>query len=139
MIDGGKGQISAAEKSMQALGLFFPVCGMVKDERHRTRGLFFNGREITMPRNSEGFRLITRIQDEVHRFAVEYHRKLRVVVHLRSMLDDIAGIGPTRRKALLSHFKSIEAIKNADVDTLAGAPSMSRRAAEAVFAFFRQK
>jgi excinuclease ABC subunit C len=139
MIDGGKGQVNAAIKTLENMGLSLPVCGMVKDERHRTRGLMFNNEEITMPKNSEGFKLITRIQDEVHRFAVEYHRKLRVTVQLRSVLDDIAGIGPKRRKALLNHFKSIEAIREADLEMLAAAPSMSTRAAEAVFAFFRQK
>ena len=136
MIDGGKGQVSAAEKALAALQLRVPVCGMVKDEHHRTRGLYFNGREIILPRHSEGFKLVTRIQDEVHRFAVEYHRKLRADSQVRSVLDDIPGIGPTRRKALMRHFKWIGAVKEADVETLAQVPAMNRKAAETVYRYF---
>ena len=138
-VDGGKGQITAAEKALATVGLSIPVCGMVKDDRHRTRGLLFEGKEATLPRTSEGFKLITRIQDEVHRFALEYHKKLRGDSQVRSVLDDIPGIGATRRKELLKHFKNIEAIRQANVEALAQAPSMNKRAAEAVYAFFQQK
>ena len=134
-VDGGKGQISAAEKALRAVGLSVPICGMVKDDRHRTRGLLFNGSEAILPRHSEGFKLITRIQDEVHRFALEYHRKLRADSQVKSILDDIPGIGATRRKELLKHFKSIEAIRTAALDELANAPSMNRKAAQAVYEF----
>ena len=137
-VDGGKGQITAAKKALASLGMdLLPVAGMVKDERHRTRGLLFEGKEAALPRHGEGFKLITRIQDEVHRFALEYHRKLRADTQVRSVLDDIQGIGPTRRKALLRHFKSIEAIMEADMDTLTAAPSMNKASAEAVYNFFR--
>jgi excinuclease ABC subunit C len=136
-VDGGKGQITAAENALTAAELSIPVCGMVKDDRHRTRGLLFYGEEIDLPRHSEGFKLITRIQDEVHRFALEYHRKLRADSQVRSVLDDIPGIGATRRKELLRHFKSIENIRRANIDELTQAPSMNKRAAEAVCSFFR--
>jgi len=135
-VDGGKGQISAAKKALHSLGMDLPVAGMVKDDRHRTRGLLFEGREAALPRHGEGFKLITRIQDEVHRFALEYHRKLRADSQVRSVLDDIEGIGPTRRKALLRHFKSIEAIMDADLEQLTTAPSMNKASAEAVYKFF---
>jgi len=136
-VDGGKGQITSAKKALASLGMDLPVCGMVKDDRHRTRGLMYEGEEATMPRTSEGFKLITRIQDEVHRFALEYHRKLRADSQVRSVLDDIQGIGPTRRKALLKHFKSIEAITEADMEALQAAPAMNKASAEAVYNFFR--
>ncbi|MCL1846047.1 MAG: excinuclease ABC subunit UvrC [Defluviitaleaceae bacterium] len=135
-VDGGKGQISAAEKALAAQNISVPVCGMVKDERHRTRGIFFENKEITLPRHGEGFKLLTRIQDEVHRFALEYHRKLRADSQTRSVLDEIPGIGKTRRKELLKHFKSIDAIRAAKLDELCAAPSMNKKAAEAVFSFF---
>ena len=135
-VDGGKGQISAAQKALDAVGLSIPICGMVKDDRHRTRGLLYNGNEAILPRTSEGFKLIIRIQDEVHRFALEYHRKLRASSQVRSVLDDIKGIGSTRRKELLKHFKNIEAIGNASLDELSIAPSMNKKAAEAVYSFF---
>jgi len=138
-VDGGKGQITAAEKALAAVGLHLPICGMVKDDRHRTRGILFKGEEATLPRTSEGFKLLTRIQDEVHRFALEYHRKLRADSQVRSVLDDIAGIGPTRRKELLKHFKSIEAIRQATLEELTQAPSMNKKSAEAVFDFFQTK
>ena len=137
-VDGGKGQISAAEKALRAVGLSVPICGMVKDDRHRTRGLLFNGSEAILPRHSEGFKLITRIQDEVHRFALEYHRKLRADSQVKSILDDIPGIGATRRKELLKHFKSIEAIRTATIDELANAPSMNKKAAQAVYEYLKQ-
>jgi len=137
-VDGGKGQITSAKKALAAVGMDLPVCGMVKDDRHRTRGLLFEGEEAALPRTSEGFKLITRIQDEVHRFALEYHRKLRADSQVRSVLDDIPGIGPTRRKAMLRHFKSIEAIAAADMDALLAAPAMNKASAEAVYKFFRE-
>jgi excinuclease ABC subunit C len=112
---------------------------MVKDERHRTRGLIFRGNELNPPKTSEGFKFIARIQDETHRFAVEYHRKLREKTMLRSVLDDIPGIGPERRKALLKFFGSVEGIENADVETLMKVEKINKSAAEAVYSFFRQK
>jgi len=137
-VDGGKGQITSAKKALAALNMDLPVCGMVKDEKHRTRGLLFEGKDAELPKHSEGFKLVTRIQDEVHRFALEYHRKLRSDTQVRSVLDDIDGIGPTRRKALLRHFKSIEAIGQADIEELLLAPSMNKASAEAVYNYFSQ-
>jgi excinuclease ABC subunit C len=137
-IDGGRGQVHAAEKAIAALNVKIPVCGMVKDDKHRTRGLFFRENEVILPASTEGFKLITRIQDEVHRFAVEYHRKLRADTQIRSLLDDINGIGPARRKALMSHFKSIENIQKADLPELEQAEGMNKRAAEAVYKYFRR-
>ncbi|MCL2665605.1 MAG: excinuclease ABC subunit UvrC, partial [Defluviitaleaceae bacterium] len=116
LIDGGKGQINAAEKILRAMEFSIPVCGMVKDEKHRTRGIIYNNEEILPPKNGECFKLICRIQDEVHRFALEYHRKLRAGAKVHSVLDDIPGIGPLRRKALMKHFKAIEPIREASVD-----------------------
>ncbi|MCL1988455.1 MAG: excinuclease ABC subunit UvrC [Firmicutes bacterium] len=139
MIDGGKGQVSAAEEVLQKMGLNIPVCGMIKDDRHRTRGLIFNNNEITPPKTSEGFRLIVRIQDEVHRFAVEYHRKLRADSQVHSVLDDIPNIGATRRKALMRHFKGLDKIRRATVEELSTVDSMNLTAAQAVFDFFRNK
>ena len=136
MMDGGRGQVNIALQVLEELGLDIPVCGMVKDDNHRTRGLYYNNVEIPIDRNSEGFRLITRIQDEAHRFAIEFHRSLRSKEQVHSVLDDIEGIGPARRKALMRHFQSLEAIREADVDTLAAVPSMNRGAAEKVWKFF---
>ena len=136
MMDGGRGQVNIALEVLKELNLTIPVCGMVKDDNHRTRGLYYNNVEIPIEKNSEGFRLITRIQDEAHRFAIEYHRSLRSKEQVHSVLDDIEGIGPSRRKALMKHFQSLEAIRQADIDTLASIPSMNRRAAEQVYAFF---
>ena len=138
LIDGGKGQVSAAEEVLRQFGLSIPVCGMIKDDRHNTRGMIFEGREILPPYTSEGFKLLTRIQDEVHRFAITYHRKLRAKAQVHSILDDIKGIGGTRRRALIKHFGSIEAIRAADMDTLRQAPSMDSRAAKAVYDFFQK-
>ena len=137
MVDGGKTQIAAALNAMDNVGIYVPVCGMVKDDRHRTRGLLYNDEEKKIKPNSEGFKLITRIQDEVHRFAIEYHRKLRSERQVHSVLDDIEGIGPKRRKALMKRFGDIEAIKNAEVDELLEAEGMTIKAAESVYAFFR--
>jgi len=137
-VDGGKGQISAAKKALDALGLAVPVCGMVKDDKHRTRGLLHEGQEANLPRQGEGFKLVTRIQDEVHRFALEYHHKLRQDSQVRSVLDDIPGIGKARRRELLRHFKNMEAIGTASQEELAAAPSMNKKAAAAVYEFFKK-
>ena len=136
LMDGGKGQVHIAEKVMENIGISIPVCGMVKDDNHRTRGLYYHDREIPINHSSEGFKLITRIQDEVHRFAIEYHRLLRSKGQVHSVLDDIEGIGPARRKALMKQFKSIEAIREASVEELKNAPSMNIQAAEKVYEFF---
>ncbi len=136
MMDGGKGQVNIALQVLDELHLNIPVCGMVKDDNHRTRGLYYENEEIPIDKNSEGFRLITRIQDEAHRFAIEYHRSLRSKSQVHSVLDDIQGIGETRRKALMRNFDSIEAIRNADVEQLEAVESMNRRSAEAVYNFF---
>jgi excinuclease ABC subunit C len=136
MIDGGKGQINAAIAALTKLSMSLPVCGMVKDDRHRTRGLMYNNGEIEMDKHSEGFKLVTRIQDEVHRFAVEYHRKLRADAQVHSVLDEIKGVGPARRKALMRHFKNIEAIRAAAKEELAAVDSMNTLSAEAVYNYF---
>ena len=138
MMDGGVGQVHIAMQALSELDIDIPVCGMVKDDNHRTRGLFFDEHEIPIDTNSEGFRLMTRIQDEVHRFAIEYHRSLRSKEQVKSILDDIPGIGEKRRKALMKHFASIEAIKNAAIDELAQAESMNEKAAASVYKFFHQ-
>ena len=137
MMDGGRGQVNIALEVLKELEIEIPVCGMVKDDNHRTRGLYFNNVEIPIDRHSEGFKLITRIQDEAHRFAIEYHRSLRGKDQVHSVLDDIKGIGPARRKALMRAFKSIEAIRDAGGEELEKAPTMNRASAEAVYAFFR--
>ncbi len=138
MMDGGKGQVNIAKEVLNNLKIDVPVCGMVKDDNHRTRGLYYHDIEIPIERNSEGFKLITRIQDEAHRFAIEFHKSLRSKGQVHSLLDDIPGIGATRRKALMRYFESIEDIKKADIDTLLEAPSMNRASAESVFRFFRK-
>ena len=137
MMDGGRGQVNIALEVLRELQLEIPVCGMVKDDNHRTRGLYYQNVEIPIDRHSEGFQLITRIQDEAHRFAIEYHRSLRGKEQVRSVLDDIKGIGPARRKSLMRTFKTIEAVREASVDELEAAPQMNRAAAEAVYIFFR--
>ena len=138
MMDGGRGQVNIALAVLDRLGLSIPVCGMVKDDNHRTRGLYYNNVEIPIDRHSEGFRLITRIQDEAHRFAIEYHRSLRGKAQVRSVLDDIEGIGPTRRKALMRHFKDIDTIRSATAEELEQVPQMNRKAAESVYLFFHK-
>ncbi len=138
MMDGGKGQVHVAKEVLDELHLQIPVCGMVKDDHHRTRGLYFEGQEIPIQINSEGFHLMTRIQDEVHRFAIEYHRSLRSKVQVKSILDDIPGVGDKRRKALMRHFQSIENIQNATVDEIASVETMNRAAAQEVYDFFRR-
>lgn len=139
MMDGGKGQVHIAEQVLQELQLDIPVCGMVKDDNHRTRGLYFRDRELPIDTGSEGFRLITRIQDETHRFAIEYHRSLRSKSQVHSVLDDISGIGPARRKALRAHFQSMNDIKEASVEEMQKLPGMNRTAAEAVYEFFHRE
>ncbi|MCD8224564.1 MAG: excinuclease ABC subunit UvrC [Clostridiales bacterium] len=136
MMDGGRGQVNIALEVLAGLGLDIPVCGMVKDDHHRTRGLYYQNVEIPIDRHSEGFALITRIQDEAHRFAIEYHRSLRDKGQVRSVLDDIPGIGDTRRKALLRSFRSLEAIRDANEEELAAVPGMNRAAAANVYRFF---
>ena len=136
MMDGGKGQVNVCLEVLSELGLSIPVCGMVKDDFHRTRGLYFNNEEIPIDRHGEGFKLITRIQDEAHRFAIEYHRSLRSKEQVHSVLDDIDGIGPARRKALMRRYQSIEKIKDASVEDLAMTESMNEAAAAAVYKFF---
>ena len=136
MMDGGRGQVHVAEEVCIELGLDIPVCGMVKDDFHRTRGLYFHDEEIPIDPRSEGFKLITRVQDEAHRFAIEFHRSLRGKAQTRSLLDEIEGIGPARRKALLRAFGSLEAIRDADEEHLAGAPSMNASSARKVYEFF---
>ena len=138
LMDGGKGQVNVALQVLDELGLSIPVCGMVKDDNHRTRGLFYNNREIPVDRSSEGFQLITRIQDEAHRFAITYHRSLRSKGQVHSVLDEIPGIGPTRRKALMRAFASLEEIKTATIEQLKAIPSMNEQAANAVYDFFHE-
>ena len=138
MMDGGKGQVNIAMEVLQELHLDIPVCGMVKDDRHRTRGLYFQNEEIPIDKHSEGFKLITRLQDEAHRFAIEYHKSLRGKAQVKSFLDDIEGIGPTRRKALMRNFESAADLKNATLEELLEIPEMNREAAENVYNYFRR-
>ncbi|NBJ91859.1 excinuclease ABC subunit UvrC [Parablautia muri] len=136
LMDGGKGQVNIALQVLSELHLDIPVCGMVKDDNHNTRGLYYNNEEIGIDRGSEGFKLITRIQDEAHRFAIEYHRSLRSKAQVKSVLDEIPGIGPSRRKALMRRFKSIDEVKNADVETLAGVDEIPESVAVGIYEFF---
>ncbi len=136
LMDGGKGQVNVALKVLEKLQLDIPVCGMVKDDNHRTRGLYYQNEEISINKNSESFRLITRIQDEAHRFAITFHRQLRGKNQVHSILDDIKGVGPARRKALMRHFENIDAIKNATVEELKELPSMNEKSAQDVYDFF---
>ena len=137
MMDGGKGQVNIELEVLDELHISIPVCGMVKDDHHRTRGIYYQNIEIPIDRNSEGFRLITRVQDEAHRFAIEFHRKLRSQGQVHSILDDIPGIGPARRKALMRTFASLDEIKNAEVEELKKIPSMDEKSAKNVYNFFR--
>ena len=139
MMDGGRGQVNIALSVLEELHIDIPVCGMVKDDNHRTRGLYFHNVELPIDTRSEGFKLITRVQDEAHRFAIEYHRSLRSKAQVKSVLDDIPGVGPARRKALMRHFKSIEEIKNATAEQLAEIPELNRRAAEDIWLFFHKE
>ncbi len=136
MMDGGKGQVNIALEVLRELNLNIPVCGMVKDDRHRTRGLYFHNEEIPIDKYSEGFKLITRLQDEAHRFAIEYHKSLRGKALVKSFLDDIKGIGPVRRKALMRTYQSAEEMKNATVEDLLKIPEMNEEAAQNVYAYF---
>ena len=138
MMDGGRGQVNIALSVLEELQVRIPVCGMVKDDNHRTRGLYYNNVELPIDTHSEGFKLITRVQDEAHRFAIEYHRSLRSKAQVKSVLDDIPGVGPARRKALMRHFKSIEEIRAASVEELASLPELNVRAAEEIYHFFRK-
>ena len=136
LMDGGKGQVNVAQQVLDELHLHIPVCGMVKDDHHRTRGLYYENEEITIDRSSEAFKLITRIQDEAHRFAIEYHKQLRGKGQVHSILDDIEGIGPARRKALMRSFQNLDEIKEASVEVLTAIPSMNEKAAKSVYNFF---
>ena len=138
LMDGGRGQVNICLQVLQELGISIPVCGMVKDDNHRTRGLYFNNVELPIDTRSEGFKLITRIQDEAHRFAIEYHRSLRSKAQIKSSLDDIPGIGPARRKALMKAFKSIEDIRNASVEELSQVPEIPEATARQIFQFFHE-
>lgn len=136
LMDGGRGQVNIALSVLEELGIDIPVCGMVKDDNHRTRGLYYHNIELPIDTHSEGFKLITRIQDEAHRFAIEYHRSLRSKTQVRSVLDDIPGVGPARRKALMRYFKSLEEIRQATVEDLMEIPEMNERTAQEIVAFF---
>lgn len=138
LMDGGKGQVNIALQVLEELRIDIPVCGMVKDDNHRTRGLYYRNVEIPIDTRSEGFKLITRIQDEAHRFAIEYHRSLRSKAQVKSVLDDIPGVGPARRKALMRHFKSIEDIKNAEVSQLCEVPEIPEQIAGQIYDFFHR-
>lgn len=138
MMDGGKGQVNIALGVLEELHIHIPVCGMVKDDNHRTRGLYYDTREIPIDRNSEGFKLITRIQDEAHRFAIEYHRSLRSKSQVKSVLEEIPGVGPARRKALMRQFKSIEEIRAADMEALSRLEEIPPNVAEDIYNFFRK-
>ena len=136
LMDGGRGQVNIALSVLEELGIDIPVCGMVKDDNHRTRGLYYHNIELPIDTHSEGFKLITRIQDEAHRFAIEYHRSLRSKTQVKSVLDDIPGVGPARRKALMRHFKSLAEIRQASVEELMEIPEMNERTAEEIVTFF---
>jgi len=136
LMDGGKGQVNIAKEVLDKLGIVIPVCGMVKDDNHRTRGLYYENVELPIDTHSEGFKLITRIQDEAHRFAIEYHRSLRRKTNVKSVLDEIKGVGPARRKALMRHFDSIAHIKAATVEELSEIPEINENCAREIYAFF---
>jgi len=136
LMDGGKGQVHIAEEVLDALHIQIPVCGMVKDDRHRTRGLYYRDEELPIRTDSEAFKLITRVQDEAHRFAIEFHRKLRGQGQVHSILDEIPGVGPKRRKDLMKHFQSLDAIRQADVEELKKLPTMNEKSAQDVYNFF---
>lgn len=138
MMDGGKGQVNVAIKVLDSLGLDIPVCGMVKDDNHRTRGLYYNNVEVEFPKGSEAILMITALQDEAHRFAIEYHRQLRSKNQVHSVLDEIPGVGPVRRKALIKHFKELENIKNANLEELEGVEGIPASTARYIYDFFHQ-
>lgn len=137
LMDGGRGQVNIALEVLRELQIDIPVCGMVKDDNHRTRGLYFNNIELPIDTRSEGFKLITRIQDEAHRFAIEYHKSLRGKAQVKSVLDEIPGVGPARRRALMRHFQSIEDVKAADAEALAQVPEIPMHVAEAIVSYFQ--
>ena len=139
LMDGGRGQVNIALEVLREIGVNIPVCGMVKDDNHRTRGLYFNNVELPIDTRSEGFKLITRIQDEAHRFAIEYHRSLRSKTQVKSVLDDIPGVGPARRKALMRHFKSLEELKEASVEEIGQISEINERTAEEIYRFFHDE
>ncbi len=139
LMDGGKGQVNIALEVLGSLGLDIAVCGMVKDDHHRTRGIYFNGEELPIDVHSEGFKLVTRIQDEAHRFAIEYHKSLRGKTQIKSILDDIPGIGPARRKALMRNFQSLSEIAQASAEDIAAIPEFTPASAEAVVNYFRER
>lgn len=138
MMDGGRGQVNVALRVLDQLHLNIPVCGMVKDDNHRTRGLYYQNQEINFPKNSEVFGMITRLQDEAHRFAITYHKQLRGKEQVHSVLDDIKGVGPQRRKALMKHFKEIQKIRDARIEELAAVDGMTETVAQAVYDFFHE-
>ena len=138
LMDGGRGQVNIALEVLRSLQLEIPVCGMVKDDNHRTRGLYYNNEEIPIDKDSEAFKLLTRIQDEVHRFAIEYHRSLRTKEQVHSVLDDIPGVGPMRRRSLMKAFASIDEIREASMELLMEKGNLPRNTAEAVYGFFHR-
>ncbi|MBQ6093963.1 MAG: excinuclease ABC subunit C, partial [Lachnospiraceae bacterium] len=138
LMDGGRGQVNIALQVLSELGLQIPVCGMVKDDNHRTRGLYYNNVELPIDTHSEGFKLITRVQDEAHRFAIEYHRSLRGKAQVRSVLEEIPGIGPARRKALMRTFGSLEEIKNASLEELLKIPELNEKVAQEILEYFNK-
>ena len=137
-MDGGRGQVNIALHVLEELHLSIPVCGMVKDDNHRTRGLYYHNVEIPIDKASESFKLITRVQDEAHRFAIEYHRSLRSKDQVKSVLDEIPGVGPARRKALMRSFSSIEEVRNATVSELADSADLPMHVAQEIYDFFRR-
>ena len=139
LMDGGRGQVNIALEVMEELGVRVPVCGMVKDDYHRTRGIYFNNVELPIDIHSEGFKLVTRIQDEAHRFAIEYHKSLRSKAQVKSVLEDIPGVGPARRKALMRHFNSLSDISLATYEDILEIPEFNPQSAQAVVDFFRAK
>jgi excinuclease ABC subunit C len=138
MMDGGKGQVNVALMVLDSLGLDIPVCGMVKDDNHRTRGLYYNNVEVEFPRGSEALMMVTALQDEAHRFAISYHRQLRAANQVHSVLDDIPGVGPARRKALVKHFKSAENVRNASIEELSSLPEIPESVARGIYEFFHK-
>ena len=139
LMDGGRGQVNIALEVLQRFDLQIPVCGMVKDDQHRTRGLWYRGAELPISERSEGFKLVTRIQDEAHRFAIEYHRSLRSKAEVHSVLDDIPGIGAVRRKTLLRQYGGVEGVRAASVEELSTLPSFNLRVAEEVYRYFHRE
>ena len=138
MMDGGKGQVNVALMVLDSLGIDIPVCGMVKDDNHRTRGLYYNNKEVEFPKGSEAMLMVTALQDEAHRFAIEYHKQLRRKNQVHSILDEIPGVGPARRKVLLKYFKDVDNIKAASLEELEAVPEIPRSTAKYIYRFFHQ-